>query len=344
MYLNAHSQTQVCALGFSFLKSCADVLMEGHVWKLSCRFSWNTVLLTVVKGCSACSSITAVVLSYGSSYCINENYIKLLFGCLSSLGHDGFCSNRVIQSYLKSFRFLDPLIVRWCRRLVMQICRLFSFHLQNDKKKVFHPQIWYLLSYHHSHLMFKIVFTASFKRSKFLFRLFIDPHDSPTRWLLRWSHPWPSSRWRPLRGGRHSPATSFCLFKCDVRYSRRLTWNLFPGSALLFEKHLVKTDPLDDKLKLLCFRTLPDEQAGWVSECISYMDLFMWIWKISTFSPDLAVTWGFCPNDTFLFVHQSACFMNVLQWTVFVSLLEKKKNCPRISKAKQRPSPAEFSM
>lgn len=34
---------------------------------------------------------------------------------------------------------------------------------------------------------------------------------------------------------------------------------------------------------------------------------------------------GFCPNDTFLFVHQSACFMNVLQWTVFVSLLEKKK-------------------
>lgn len=46
--------------------------------------------------------------------------------------------------------------------------------------------------------------------------------------------------------------------------------------------------------------------------------------KSALFSPDLAVTWGFCPNDTFLFVHQSACFTNVLQWTVFVSLLEKK--------------------
>lgn len=45
---------------------------------------------------------------------------------------------------------------------------------------------------------------------------------------------------------------------------------------------------------------------------------------------------------TFLFVHQSACFMIVLQWTVFVFLLEgKKKNCPVISKPKQRPSPSE---
>lgn len=72
----------------------------------------------------------------------------------------------------------------------------------------------------------------------------------------------------------------------------------------------------------------------------------MWIWKISTFSPDLAVTGGEGLSK-WLFVHQSACFMNVLQWTVFVSLLEgkkKKKNCPRISKAKQRPSPTEFSI
>lgn len=28
-----------------------------------------------------------------------------------------------------------------------------------------------------------------------------------------------------------------------------------------------------------------------------YIDLFMWIWKISTFSPDVAVTWEFCPNE-----------------------------------------------
>lgn len=82
-----------------------------------------------------------------------------------------------------------------------------------------------------------------------------------------------------------------------------------------------------------------------VSKCISYIDLFMWIRRISTFSSNLAVTWRFCPNDTLLLVHQSACFMNELQWTVFVSLLEggKKRNCPRISKSKLRPSPTVLS-
>lgn len=34
---------------------------------------------------------------------------------------------------------------------------------------------------------------------------------------------------------------------------------------------------------------------------------------------------GVCPNDTFLFVHQSACFMNVLQWTVFVPFTWRKE-------------------
>lgn len=45
------------------------------------------------------------------------------------------------------------------------------------------------------------------------------------------------------------------------------------------------------------------------SKCISYTGLFMWIWKISTFSPDLAVTWGFlskwhfslCPSECMLY-------------------------------------------
>lgn len=46
------------------------------------------------------------------------------------------------------------------------------------------------------------MFTVSLKRSNILFCLLIDPHKSPSRRLLRWSHPWSSSRWRPLRGGR----------------------------------------------------------------------------------------------------------------------------------------------
>lgn len=35
--------------------------------------------------------------------------------------------------------------------------------------------------------------------------------------------------------------------------------------------------------------------------------------KSALFLLILLLPGGFCPNDTFLFVHQSACFMNVLQ-------------------------------
>lgn len=46
---------------------------------------------------------------------------------------------------------------------------------------------------------------------------------------------------------------------------------------------------------------------------------------------------GFVQMKTFHFVQQSACFMNVLQWTVFVSLTwkkKKKKKLPKDIKAK----------
>lgn len=50
-----------------------------------------------------------------------------------------------------------------------------------------------------------------------------------------------------------------------------------------------------DKLQMPHHRR---SESSFISKCISYIDLFMWIWKkISTFSPDLAVTWGFCLND-----------------------------------------------
>lgn len=135
--------------------------------------------------------------------------------------------------------------------------------------------------------------------------------------------------------------TSFCLFwnvmSCIYREQPK---NVFPGSALLSEK---------DQVRWIHSRQLRNAVSEFhlmsnVSKCISYIDLFMWIRRISTFSSYLAVTWGFCPNDTFLFVHQSACFMNELQWTVFVSLLEeKKKKLPKDIKFKLRPSPTVLS-
>lgn len=182
----------------------------------------------------------------------------------------------------------------------------------------------------------EIAFMVSLKSSSSLFCLLIDPHDSPPRWLLRWSHPWSSSGWRPLRDGGRACDQFLPFSKCDVKKS--LSWI---GSRL--REECVWTDLSDGVCRQgrNAVRELSRTSESRVdSESISYIDLFMWIWKISTFSPDLAVTWGFCPNDLSL-VHQSACFMNVLQWTVFVSLLEKK-NCPRTWKSKQRPGPAEL--
>lgn len=74
MPLNAQSQTQVCALGFSFLESLADVLTGGTYVKVSSH-SWAADILCTWSphsSCSASSWVTAVVLNYGSSYLISE--------------------------------------------------------------------------------------------------------------------------------------------------------------------------------------------------------------------------------------------------------------------------------
>lgn len=149
-----------------------------------------------------------------------------------------------------------------------------------------------LLSYHcHLFSCVKIVFTASLRRSNSLFCLLIDPHDSPPRRLLRWSHSRSSSRLEASRRGRAHLRPVFAFFQCDVRYSQRLTWNVFPRSAPnLWE---VQTDLLDgsaDKLELL-YQNLTrwTNESSLVSGCISYIDLFMWIRKISTFS-----SWSCC--------------------------------------------------
>lgn len=115
---------------------------------------------------------------------------------------------------------------------------------------------------------------------------------------------------------------------------------LFPGSTLLSERHQVSTYPKTNEK--CCIRTEPDERwSESVSECISYTGLFMWIWKISTFSPDLAVTWGvlskwhfsLCPSECMLYECVTMNSLCIFTW---------KKNCPRISKSMQTPSPTEF--
>lgn len=69
----------------------------------------------------------------------------------------------------------------------------------------------------------------------------------------------------------------------------------------------------------------------------------MWIWKISTFSPDLAVTWGFCdfslcPSECMLYECVTMNSLCIFTWRKKT----KKNNCPRISKSEQRPSPTEL--
>lgn len=138
----------------------------------------------------------------------------------------------------------DPLIVRWCRHQLMQICRLF-YHLQNVQKSSVEPQIWYPPLSPFSCV--EIVFTVSLKRSDSLFCLLIDPHDSPSRRLLRWSHPRSPSRWTPPpKEGEGSPATSSCLFP-NVMSDIHGGWPevYFPGSTLPSEKRRVKADPRD---------------------------------------------------------------------------------------------------
>lgn len=171
------------------------------------------------------------------------------------------------------------------------------------------------------------MFTVSLKRSDPLFCLLIDPRDSPSRRLLRRSHPWSSFRWRPLREGRLT-CNQFLPFS-NVMSDIHGGWPEAYVLDQLSSLRSVKTDPLDgsaDKLEML-YQNL----TGWTSEsslvgdCISYIDLFMWIWKISTFSPDLAVTWGFLSKWLFSLSIRVHAFMNVLQWTVFVNLLGKTK-------------------
>lgn len=62
------------------------------------------------------------------------------------------------------------------------------------------------------------------------------------------------------------------------------------------------------------------------------------------FSPDLAVTWGFCPDDFSLCPSECMLYECVTMNSLCIFTWRKKnkqKNCPMISKPKRRPSPTE---
>lgn len=67
----------------------------------------------------------------------------------------------------------------------------------------------------------------------------------------------------------------------------------------------------------------------------------MWIWKISTFFSwsccYLGVLWLFS-----LSIRVHALWMCYNEQSLYLYLKKKKKNCPRISKSEQRPSPTEL--
>lgn len=141
------------------------------------------------------------------------------------------------------------------------------------------------------------------------------------RRLLRWSHFCSSSEWSPvdllLRG---EPLFAFFQVWCQV-FTGSDPKNQFPGSASSRDAR---------------------ETLSAVSKCVSYIDLFTWIWRICTFSSDLAVTLGFCPIDTLLC--PSECML--YEWVTMNSLCIftwRKKNCPRILKSTLRPSPTVLS-
>lgn len=74
----------------------------------------------------------------------------------------------------------------------------------------------------------------------------------------------------------------------------------------------------------MLFQTKERVESSFVSGCISLSTFLCEYEKSALFSPDLAVTWEFFCPVTFLFVHQSACFMNVLQ-SLYLYLKKKKK-------------------
>lgn len=156
----------------------------------------------------------------------------------------------------------------------------------------------------------------------FCFCLLIFPHASPSETTVKMKPFLFIFRVEP-GGPPAQRRTSFCLFQmwCQV-FTGSDPKNQFPGSASSRDAR---------------------ETPSAVSECVSYIDLFTWIWRICTFSSDLAVTWEFCPIDTLLCPSECMLYEWVTMNSLCIFTWRKKKNCPRILKSTLRPSPTVLS-
>lgn len=155
----------------------------------------------------------------------------------------------------------------------------------------------------------------------FCFCLLIFPHASPSETTVKMKPFLFIFRVKP-GGPSCSEEDHFLPFsKCDVKYLQGATQKIsFLG------QHRVE---MPEK------RRAPSASAFLISIFLREYG------ESALFLLILLLPWGFV-QSTHFFVHPSACFMNELQWTVFVSLLEEK-NCPRILKSTLRPSPTVLS-
>lgn len=198
-----------------------------------------------------------------------------------------------------------------------------------------------LISSHLHHYIH--VYSVYTKITSFSSCLLIDPHASLSETTVKMK---PSSFifWAEPDGPPRSEKDQFFAFFQNVmsrvhgeRPEKLFSWIDSPLPRGAKSRRNPKTN------EKCCIRTEPDESQS--ANAFLILVFLCEYEKSALFLLISLLPGGFCPNDTFLFVHQSACFMNVLQWTVFVSLLEKKKekrNCPRILKSTQTPSPTEF--
>ena len=165
------------------------------------------------------------------------------------------------------------------------------------------------------------MFTVSLKKKKKKDQIFSSFCSStrtisPSRRLLRRSHP-------------RSPATSFCLFQMWCQIFTEADPEIdFPGSTLGSTRRIRR----QIYNCCVCQNLTPMNGRVEFSQRMHFLYRSFYVnMKNQHFFLLISLLPGvFVQNDTFLFVHQSACFMNVLQWTVFVSLLEnKQKKLPK---------------
>lgn len=138
------------------------------------------------------------------------------------------------------------------------------------------------------------------------------------------------------RNDNTRPLFAFSNVMSDIRW-RTMRKIFSPGSALLSEKSHIKSDP---------FNVAEDKWRNAESEIelsqrlhFLYRSFYVNMKNQHFFLLIMLLPGVFYRNDTFLFVHHECMLTNVLQQTVFVSLLWEKI----CSETKQRPSPTDLT-